>query len=415
MRRILLLPLGSSGDVHPFLWIGRLLRARGHDVGMIASPVFGEAIRALDLRHIPFGTEADYHALLGDPDMWHPTRGQALVMRAIGESATLHYELLAREANRDTLVIAPGTAFGARVARQKLHFPLVTIHLQPCVLLSVGDTPFFARGLGWMRNLAAPIKRVLFRLIEARIGGLVSPGVRAACSAAGVPAPRNAFRDWWNSPDGGVCLWPEWFGAPQREWPRNLRCAGFPLYDLADHVPLAPALEDFLAAGPPPVLFTAGTAMAQAREFFATAREACHATGRRAILATKFPSQLPAALPPEVFHANYAPFSLLLPRCAGIVHHGGIGTTSQALAAGAPQIIQPFSHDQPDNAARVRRLGCGDLIWPGEFTPKNLARKLDAVLDDPAVRARCADVAERLRAEDAAARLLDALTPWLAI
>jgi UDP:flavonoid glycosyltransferase YjiC (YdhE family) len=155
--------------------------------------------------------------------------------------------------------------------------------------------------------------------------------------------------------------------------------------------------------------------MGQSQKFFQVALETCRAAGRRAILATKFPSQLPAVLPPEVFHASYAPFSLLLPRCAGIVHHGGIGTTSQALAAGAPQLIQPFSHDQPDNAARVRRLGCGDVIWPCEFTPNALARKLEALIDAPAVRARCAAVAERLRAEDAAARLLDTLAPWLAI
>jgi UDP:flavonoid glycosyltransferase YjiC (YdhE family) len=141
--------------------------------------------------------------------------------------------------------------------------------------------------------------------------------------------------------------------------------------------------------------------------------EACRATGRRAIFATKFPRQLPSPLPPEIFHAEYAPFSTLLPRCAGIVHHGGIGTTSQALAAGVPQLVQPFSHDQPDNASRVRKLGCGDWIWPDELTPANLARKLEGVIANESVRARCADVGERLRSENSAARLLDALAPFI--
>jgi UDP:flavonoid glycosyltransferase YjiC (YdhE family) len=155
--------------------------------------------------------------------------------------------------------------------------------------------------------------------------------------------------------------------------------------------------------------------MAQAEKFFRSALEACRTPGRRAIFATRFPRQLPATLPPEIFHAEYAPFSQLLPRCAGIVHHGGIGTTSQALAAGILQLIQPFSHDQPDNASRVRRLGCGDWIWPNEFTSRNLALKLDAVIGNESVRARCTEIGERLRAEDSATRLLDALTPWLAI
>jgi UDP:flavonoid glycosyltransferase YjiC (YdhE family) len=413
MRRVLLLPLGSSGDVNPFLWIGRQLRERGHEVAVVVNAMFSESVRALGLRHIPFGDEAEFHALLDHPDIWHPTRGQALVMRAMGDLVARHCELLAREANPDTLVLAPATAFGARAMREKIGFPLVTVHLQPCVILSASDTAFFSRGMGWTQNLPTPLKRLLFRLIEAHIGGLVGPGVRAACKATGVRAPRNAFREWWHSPDGGLCLWPEWFAPPQPDWPPHMHCTGFPLYDLADHVPLSPGLESFLAAGAPPVLFTAGSAMAQAEKFFRMALEACCITGRRAIFATRFPRQLPATLPPEIFHADYVPFSHLLPHCAGIVHHGGIGTTSQAFAAGVPQLIQPFSHDQPDNASRVRRLGCGDWIWPDELTPENLASKLGAVLERAALQARCAEFAGQIRAENSSARLLASLARWL--
>ncbi len=211
MRRVLLLPLGSSGDVNPFLWIGRQLRERGHEVSVVVNAMFGESVRALGLRHIPFGDEAEFHALLDHPDIWHPTRGQALVMRAMGDLVARHCEVLAHEADRDTLVLAPATAFGAHVMREKIGFPLVTVHLQPCVILSASDTAFFSRGMGWTQNLPVPLKRLLFRLIEAHIGGLVRPGVRAACKTTGVPAPRNAFREWWHSPDGGLCLWPEWF------------------------------------------------------------------------------------------------------------------------------------------------------------------------------------------------------------
>ena len=107
MRRVLLLPLGSSGDVNPFLWIGRLLRERGHEVAIVVNAMFGESVRALGLPHIPFGDEAEFHALLDHPDIWHPTRGQALVMRAMGDMVARHCEFLAREANRDTLVLAP--------------------------------------------------------------------------------------------------------------------------------------------------------------------------------------------------------------------------------------------------------------------------------------------------------------------
>ena len=75
---------------------------------------------------------------------------------------------------------------------------------------------------------------------------------------------------------------------------------------------------------------------------------------------TQYPEQLPARLPNGVRHFNYIPFSTVLPRAAAFVHHGGIGTTAQALAAGVPQLVVPLAHDQPDNAVRIRHLGVGD-------------------------------------------------------
>jgi len=411
-RRILLLPIGSSGDVNPFLWIGRQLHARGHEVTVVANPVFGETIRALGLRHLPFGDEAEYHALLDHPDVWHPLKGPPLVLRFAGDVTQRYFDLIATEIRADDppLVLAPATAFGARLAREKFGFPLVSVHLQPCIFLTVGDTPLVSRLFGWLQKIPPWAKRAFFAFIRARIGAEVNPGVRQACRAVGIPPPKNAFREWWQSPDGGVCLWPEWFGPPQPEWAPGVVNVGFPLYDLADQIALAPALEAFLAAGPPPVLFTPGTAMAQGAEFFATALAACRRAKVRAIFATKFPATLPA-LPPEIFHVAYAPFSALLPRCAAIVHHGGIGTTSQALAAGIPQLIRPFSHDQPDNAARVRRLEVGECLWPNQFTAENLTPALANLLTDEARRHRCAAMADRLHAERPADRLLTALEP----
>ena len=88
---------------------------------------------------------------------------------------------------------------------------------------------------------------------------------------------------------------------------------------------------------------------------------ACERLGRRGLLLTKFANQVPTPLPAGVIHVAYAPFSELLPQCAALVHHGGIGTTAQALAAGVPQLIVPFAHDQHDNAARVSGSGAAHV------------------------------------------------------
>jgi UDP:flavonoid glycosyltransferase YjiC (YdhE family) len=116
---------------------------------------------------------------------------------------------------------------------------------------------------------------------------------------------------------------------------------------------------------------------------------------RRGLLLTRHTDHLPPDLPPGVIHVPYAPFSELLPRCAALVHHGGIGTMSQALAAGVPQIIQPMSHDQPDNAERVTRLGVGAELPVKKFRGPRVAETLRTLIESPDVAAKCKVVAER--------------------
>src|SRR4029077_17247403 len=117
-------------------------------------------------------------------------------------------------------------------------------------------------------------------------------------------------------------------------------------------------------AAPPPIAFTFGTGMMHGARLFRASIEACERLGARGILLTGFSDQLPAPLPRLVHHCPYASFQKLFPRCAAVVHHGGVGTTAQALAAGVPQLVLPLAWDQPDNAARVKGLGVGDRLSP---------------------------------------------------
>ena len=80
---------------------------------------------------------------------------------------------------------------------------------------------------------------------------------------------------------------------------------------------------------------------------------------RRGVFLSKSAQQIPADLPAQILYREYAPMNTLLPRSAALVHHGGIGTTAEALAAGIPQLVVPYAYDQFDNGERLRRLGCG--------------------------------------------------------
>ncbi len=149
-----------------------------------------------------------------------------------------------------------------------------------------------------------------------------------------------------------IGLFPDWFGVPQSDWPAAVRLTGFPLYDDSGDTRLPASLERFLDDGPPPVLFTPGTANQAAAHFFRAALDATQRLGRRALLLTRYSGHLPV-LPPSAHHEPFVPLSHVLPRCAALVSHAGIGTLAQGLAAGVPQLTMPMGFDQPDNATRL--------------------------------------------------------------
>lgn len=166
---------------------------------------------------------------------------------------------------------------------------------------------------------------------------------------------------------------------------------------------------EFLAAGPPPIAFSPGSANREAHEFFAAAVGACQRLGRRGILLTKYDHQLPKPLPDSVRHVGFVPMTWLLPHAAALVHHGGIGSCAQGLAAGLPQIVRPMSYDQFDNSRRVVRLGVGREIPVRHFLARRVADDLNSLLDSPSVAARCRELAARCNGRSSMATACTAL------
>ena len=101
---------------------------------------------------------------------------------------------------------------------------------------------------------------------------------------------------------------------------------------------------------------------------------------------------------------------MLFPYAAAIIHHGGIGTTAQALRAGKPQLVIPFFADQPDNAGRVARLGVGRSLKRKRCLFAPLRTELSLLLDGPGFAERAAEVGRIVASEDgpaAAVRLIE--------
>ena len=395
---VLLPALGSAGDVHPFIGLGLALQARGHRVTLMASPMFQEMTERLGLMFLPIGSIEGARKMIEDPDLWHPRKGFTVVARGAMIPAIAEvFRLIEKQADADTVTAASSLCLGARVAQEKLGVPTATVHLQPCIIRSLID-----QGMAGNIRISASqpmwFKRAFFRLADwMLIDRELQRPLNAFRASLGLAPVARVMQRWIHSPQCVVAFFPGWFAKPQDDWPPNTHLVGFPLWDGGGgSVSLPPEAESFLADGPPPVIFTPGSAGSTMHRFFAESVAALRQLDVRAMLVTNFPGQVPSRLPGNARRFGFLPFSDLLPRSALIVHHGGIGTTAQATKSGIPQLVVPKAHDQFDNAWRLQNLGLGRTIVDGRYRAKGVAAMIREMLADEKMKSRCRNFAPRV-------------------
>jgi len=414
---VLLTSIGTAGDIYPFVGLGIALRQRGHRVTLLINEHFKSLVTDNKLEFAALGSAEEYHKALVDseeyqkslrhPRFWKQLEGVKTLVQSICETMREQYDVVTKHYHPgDTVVVASGAGFGARVAQEKLGIPLATVVLQPAALRSAHNMPRVAGAPHLPRWLPTAFKRLVFRFADVILDRLFHASeVNAFRAQFGLPPVRRLMKEWWLSPQRVITLFPDWFCERQPDWPQSLRMTGFPLYDgSANRSTLSPEVESFLSEGGPPIVFTPGSGMMHGHEFFLAGAKACELLGVSGIFLTRHLDQLPRRLPDSVRHFAYVPMGQLLPRSSALVHHGGIGTLSQAMAAGIPQLIMPMAYDQPDNAARVRRLGVGDSLKPKAFRAQSAARKLDNLIRSPEIASRCKSVAEQVDGPDAIRR-----------
>ena len=202
-------------------------------------------------------------------------------------------------------------------------------------------------------------------------------------------------------------LFPAWFAAPARDWPKGMELVGFPFYE--PDTDLSPELRAFLKQGSKPFVFTPSSANWHVRSFFVESLRACEMGEFRGRLHRTFePNARRSAS--TIFATEWTPFGSLFDAAAAVVHPAAIGTGALAIRAGIPQLLIPLAHDQFDNAARFVKLGVARLLSPGRYKAKAVVRELRLLVLDSDVRNNTCALQERLlrepKAEEVAANLI---------
>lgn len=399
---VLLATVGSVGDIHPFLGLGQALQRQGHAVQFMASPVHAERVHASGLPFRPMGTVASFVATADDPALWDPRTAMAVFWRSLRSSLQhLPEAAMALPAEAPaTLLVHPLLLPAAALARaRRPGLRVVAAWLAPQNLRSCHD-PMMVGPLRIPRWLPMALRRALWRRIDRRfIDPAPLPELNAARLAAGLPPVANFMPHLNAVADQSITLFPSWFAGTPPDWPQPLLRGTFPLFEPTADTDPGPELRAFLAAGPAPVAITLGTFQRHGGLQLTQLVAAARVLGRRVIVLAADRAQLPLPPADDLLWQAYVPLCHLLPQVAALVHHGGIGTTAEALRAAVPQLVLPWAFDQFDNAQRVRALGVGLTLPVRHLRACRLQKALAQLLGSPAMAAACQARAAQLASD----------------
>jgi rhamnosyltransferase subunit B len=396
---IIVVALGSVGDVHPLLGLSRTFVQQGHKVTFCANAIFANAAERCGLTLLPMGTEEEYHADINNPKMWNPNTSLKDLWGPLSTRIRPMYDLLRSHIDEETVIAAHPWAIGARLLQEQYGIPLITLTVSPAIFFSAKKPPKL-RKIPIPTFMPYPVRAALLWALErAVLDRVCGPDINALRAELGLPPVKRIMCRWLASPKGVLGLFPAWFSEPQSDWPPNVTLTGFPLFDEADFREIDPEMQEFLANGQKPIVFTLGSTLADGTAYYSAAAEALQALGQRGVFIARAETVMPK-LPSNILVRSYIPLSKLLPHVRALVHHGGIGTASQAFVAGIPQLIKPHAMDQFDNAASVEHLGCGF-----ELKTQNgldLLPSLKRLLEDESIQQNCTAVQARMTSGESA-------------
>src|SRR5580692_10152662 len=415
--RIVFSTIGTFGDVNPLVAIALELKRRGHTPVMAIPAVFKPKIVPLGLEFHEVRPDIDPKNTILAEMIYDVKKGTERGLREFlfpvlrQTYADLH-DAATKPARADLLLLGELNYAGPIVA-EVTGIPWASYVLAPFSFFSAFDPPVLPPYPKLASADKAPgMGRAMRRLARFVTRKWPEP-IYALRRELGLPLGPNPLFDAKHSPNLVLALFSHVLGTEQKDWPANTLIAGFCFYDAdAGNAALPPKLDEFLAAGEPPVVFTLGSAaVLAAGDFYEQSALAAKKLGVRAVLVigTDPRNRPQQELPESICLAEYAPFSGLFPRAALVVHQGGVGTTAQCLRAGRPMLIMPYSHDQPDNARRMNRIGVARVIQRSQYKPWRVARQVRAILDDPEYAQQARTAAEEVARENGVKTACDAL------
>ena len=421
--RILILTVGTRGDVQPCVALAKGLVRAGHDVQLCAHARFetfiaehGVAYAHLNDGLLDFLRSDDGRlAIENTTNLWEAIKTARRVMPKVRHI----YDANIRDAWEACLQFEPELIvyhpklIGSAEFAEALGIPAIMLFYWP-MYVPTGDFPVIGFGL----PLGRRYNRFTYRLVRiaSRLGskGYVKRWVRT--HGLTIPQRNNIVQRSDGSPIPVLHAFSSAVVPRPADWPEHTTAAGYLFLDSDDAWQPSPELAAFLDAGEPPVYVGFGSmSSADPARVTRIVLEAVQRAGVRALLARGWGGlDLSAERVPDGVHVlDAAPHDKLFPRVAAVVHHGGAGTTAAGLRAARPSLICPLTGDQPFWGKRVAALGAGPSpIRQNKLTVEALAAALRQLVHDASMRDAAEHVGASINQEDGVSNAVAFIDRW---
>lgn len=377
-------PIGTAGDVHPYIAIGSELVRRQKQVLLLTTPNYRDLAESYRIPFFPVGEELVIAKAADDQRLQKPYSAWKAAMQwaATGMMRDVYAKIQSVHQPNHTVVVSPVWSLGARLARETLPILHVNALLNPCLLRSYCNPPV----LPLMPNASwfPPWFRRLQYWIADRfvLDPLISKELNRFRSELHLSPVSRVMNRWWFSPDLVLGLFSERLVPRSLDWPVYVELVGHTLWDPSTSQANSDKVQAFLKEHPEPIAIVPGSIGLGGGSLLGNLIEACCRLEKPVLVLTSKRDHLPSKLPVNVHYCPYVPLSEVFGHCAMVVHSGCIGTSCQVLAAGIPQMVFPQVNDQFDNAARLSRLGVSETVFDKGISASESAEIIRRLLMD---------------------------------
>ncbi|MBU3108713.1 glycosyltransferase [Clostridium gasigenes] len=382
MANILLITHGSGGDVIPFIKIGRILKNEGYDVSILTHCRYEKEAKINGLDFVAIDTYEEYKEKNGKltnlADAIKESKEYIEFNRKYcGADRTYkEYMIISQYCKREDTIIIFRHRFSVAglLAAEKYSLPVASVFL----------APNYIQHLELHEELIGEIMKTEMNMVRNKIG----------------LSDINNWTEWMCSPKLKIALWPKWYAKEETESIKDMIAIGFPENKHENTAEIPEKVKEFLKNGKETVIITAGTSNEINPNFYKIAMESCKRINMNAVLVTAFEEFVPKDLPSSILRLQEAPIKEIMPYVNVVIHHGGIGTSSEALSCGTPQLIMAHLADRPDNANRLKKVGVARVFPEKKWDINLIAKSLKEMIHDEVLSLSCKKLAEKINKDN---------------